>query len=60
MKHTYDLTVYQDRADLFRWRIRCSNGDKTADSGQGYSTRSNAIRAARRLKVIAGSAKLIG
>jgi uncharacterized protein YegP (UPF0339 family) len=59
MKHTYDLTVYQDKAGLFRWRIRCSNGDKTADSGQGYSTRGNAIRAARRLQVIAADAKLV-
>ena len=31
--------IYVDRADEYRWRLRRTNGDIVADSGQGYATR---------------------
>jgi uncharacterized protein YegP (UPF0339 family) len=55
----YTLHVFEDKRGDWRWRIVHRNGQVVADSGEGYSTRSNAIRAARRLKTIAGSARLI-
>ena len=55
----YLLQVYQDKKGTYRWRILHKNGNITADSGEGYSTRSNAIRAARRLRWIAWCARLV-
>jgi len=55
----YTLTVYQDKAKLYRWRITHKNGNILADSGEGYSTQSNAVRAARRLRFIAWIAKFV-
>jgi uncharacterized protein YegP (UPF0339 family) len=53
MKPAYALTVYMDKARLYRWRIKHRNGKTMADSGEGYATRSNAIRAARKMQRIA-------
>ncbi|MFC4436559.1 MULTISPECIES: amphi-Trp domain-containing protein [Natrialbaceae] len=39
--------VYRDRADEWRWRLVHWNGNIIADSGEGYTSRSNAERAAR-------------
>ncbi|WP_246998507.1 amphi-Trp domain-containing protein [Halosolutus gelatinilyticus] len=39
--------VYRDRADEWRWRLVHWNGNIIADSGEGYTSRSNAKRAAR-------------
>ena len=44
------IEIYMDKAKEFRWRIVADNGNKIADSGEGYSTQSNARRAVRRLK----------
>ena len=35
--------VYEDRADEWRWRLVHDNGNVTADSGQGYTTRQSAL-----------------
>lgn len=43
------VEVYQDHAGKWRWREVAANGNIVADSGQGYSTRSNAKRAAKRV-----------
>ena len=59
MMTRYALTVYQDKAKFYRWRITHQNGNVLADSGEGYSTHSNAVRAARRLRYIAWCAKLV-
>ena len=45
--------VYADAAGEFRWRLLHRNGRILADSGEGYSTRSNARRAARRVGELA-------
>ena len=34
--------IYKDKAGKFRWRLRSSNGRILADSGQGYTRKSNA------------------
>jgi len=42
--------VYQDRSMEWRWRlVSTRNGKILADSGEGYKSRANALRAARRL-----------
>ncbi len=45
--------VYADAAGEFRWRLLHRNGNILADSGEGYSSRSNARRAARRVGELA-------
>jgi uncharacterized protein YegP (UPF0339 family) len=54
----YTLTIYQDGGGLYRWRITHTNGNIIAASGEGYGSRSNAVRAARRLRLIAWTARL--
>lgn len=46
----FTFVTYQDSAGEWRWRLRSSNGNTVADSGEGYATRSNARRAARAMK----------
>lgn len=41
--------VYQDHAGEHRWRMYARNKRIVADSGEGYSTRSGAKRALKRL-----------
>jgi len=36
--------VYQDAGSDYRWRLKAANGRIVADSGEGYSTLSNARR----------------
>ena len=55
----YTLTVYRDKKNTYRWRLMHKNGNIVADSGEGYATRSNAVRAARRLSWIALVARLV-
>ena len=44
------IQLYKDEAYLWRWRMKAGNGKITADSGEGYSRRDSALRAAYRLK----------
>ncbi|QCW04466.1 amphi-Trp domain-containing protein [Natrinema pallidum] len=44
---TSRFEVYEDNAGQWRWRLVHWNGNIVADSGEGYSSRSNAERAAR-------------
>ncbi|GCF13625.1 hypothetical protein Harman_15600 [Haloarcula mannanilytica] len=50
--------VYADAAGQFRWRLLHRNGNILADSGEGYSSRSNARRAARRVSELAPDAEV--
>lgn len=43
------ITVYQDKAGGWRWRLKASNGRTVADSGEAYASQANANRAANRL-----------
>lgn len=47
--------VYQDAARLWRWRFIAPNGRIMADSGEGYSTRAKAWRAAWRTVALMGT-----
>ena len=42
---TYTITVYK-AADGWRWRMKAANGRSVADSGEAYSTKRGAERAA--------------
>ncbi|ADB59460.1 protein of unknown function DUF1508 [Haloterrigena turkmenica DSM 5511] len=44
---TSRFEVYEDRGGEWRWRLVHWNGNIIADSGEGYTSRSNAKRAAR-------------
>ena len=48
MAATFEL--YQDRAGEFRWRLRHENGQIIADSGEGYTTKANAINGIESVK----------
>lgn len=37
--------IYKDRRGEYRWRLVAPNGALIAESGEGYSTRSNCVRA---------------
>ena len=46
-RRTSRFEVYRDRAGQWRWRLVHWNGNIIADSGEGYASRYNAVRAAR-------------
>ncbi len=48
MAATFEL--YQDRAGEWRWRLRHQNGNIIADSGEGYTTKANAINGIESVK----------
>lgn len=50
--------VYQGRDNFWRWRLVAGNGKIIADSGEGYSSEYNAVRAAKRTKELAPSAPI--
>lgn len=48
--------IYKDRAGLWRWTLIANNGKTIADSGEGYASEYNAVRAAARTKELAPQA----
>ena len=48
MAATFEL--YLDRAGEFRWRLMHQNGQLIADSGEGYTTKANAINGINSVK----------
>ena len=48
--------LYEDTGGKHRWRMVSSNGQTVASSGQGFSTRSNARRAAFNVRDKGGAA----
>ena len=53
------VTIYEDKAGEFRWRLSATNGKRIADSGEGYKTRRGAEGAVRRLlEAVSNSAAL--
>jgi uncharacterized protein YegP (UPF0339 family) len=49
MKAKNQVEIYEDRRGEFRWSLRnLNNHNITADGSEGYSTNSNARRAARK------------
>jgi uncharacterized protein YegP (UPF0339 family) len=48
MAATFEL--YTDKAGEYRWRLRHQNGNIIADSGEGYTTKDNAINGLESVK----------
>lgn len=46
--------VYRDARFDWRWRLVAKNGKTVADGAEGYSTKSNCMRAVRRIKWLNG------
>ena len=42
--------LYKDRGGQFRWRLRHENGNVIADSGEGYTTKANALNGIESVK----------
>ncbi|WP_137291374.1 HVO_2922 family protein [Natronorubrum halophilum] len=59
-ERTSRFEVYEDRADEWRWRLVHWNGNIIADSGEGYTSRSNAERAVRSVMQSAPAASIEG
>lgn len=55
---TPHFDIYKDRADEWRWRLVAGNGRIIADSGEGYSSESNARRAVENVQSDAEGADL--
>lgn len=56
MAATFEL--YKDRAGEFRWRLRHENRQIIADSGEGYTTKANAINGIESVKENAPTATI--
>lgn len=46
----FRLTIYRDKKREWRWRLKHANGCIVADSGEGYTRKSDARRAWWRVK----------
>jgi uncharacterized protein YegP (UPF0339 family) len=44
------FVIYRDAAGRYRWRLRATNGEIIADSGQGYATNHECREAIQRVK----------
>ncbi len=56
MAATFEL--FQDREGEYRWRLRHENGQVIADSGEGYTTKDNAINGIESVKENAATAPI--
>ena len=56
-KATFEL--YEDNGGEYRWRLVHDNGNVIADSGEGYSSRSNARDAIERVRGYAPDADVL-
>ena len=51
--------VYRDNSDDYRWRLRADNGNIVADSGQGYSRRTDCENGIEHVREQAEDADLV-
>ena len=54
----WKFEIYADSSDKYRWRLKSSNGQIVASSGESFDSKSNATRAAENVKSNAGSATI--
>ena len=54
----WKFEIYADAAGNHRWRLKASNGQIVASSGESFDSRSNAVRAAENVKSNAGGASV--
>jgi uncharacterized protein len=50
--------IYADSAGKYRWRLKASNGEKIASSGESFASKESAKRAAETVKATAGGASI--
>ena|SRR5687767_10833779 len=50
--------VYQDKSGEYRWRLKSSNGQTIASSGEGYSEKRSCMAAIESVKRVAANAKV--
>ena len=51
--------VYRDKAGEHRWRLRASNGNIIADSGEGYTTKADCVDALELVKKLGPEAYVV-
>ncbi|MGE0902863.1 MULTISPECIES: YegP family protein [Dehalococcoides] len=51
--------LFTDKKGEFRWRLIASNGQTIADSGEGYTTRANALNGVESVKKNAPTAPIV-
>ncbi len=56
MAATFEL--YVDTAGEYRWRLRHQNGNIIADSGEGYTSKANALNGIESVKENAAAAPI--
>lgn len=54
----WKFEIYPDSASKYRWRLKASNGQTVASSGESFDSHSNAKRAAENVKENAGGAEI--
>jgi uncharacterized protein len=57
MQRTGTFEVYKDRGGKFRWRLKASNGQVIATSGEGYSDKGSCMAGIDSVKRTAPTAK---
>lgn len=50
--------IYEDASGKYRWRLKASNGEKIASSGESFASKSSAKRAAEDVRDNAGDAEI--
>ena len=51
--------LYKDKGGQFRWRLRHENGNIIADSGEGYTTKANALNGIESVKTNCRAADIV-
>lgn len=54
------FVIYEDQAGEWRWRLVAGNGRVVADGSESYVSRSNVVRAVRRVVELAAVAEVDG
>jgi uncharacterized protein len=54
----WKFEIYPDASGQYRWRLKASNGQIVASSGESFDSHSNAKRAAENVKQNAASASI--
>lgn len=58
-KYAAIMNLYKDAAGEHRWRCKSSNGQIVADSGEGYTTKDGARKAAHNfVKMMRGNVRI--
>jgi len=55
----YKFTVYQDKKGEYRWNLKAGNGEIVADSGEGYTTKANALNGISLVQTNAPTAEIV-